>query len=72
MPLMLSQHEYEFLVELLRQTRREFREELHKSEAHDFRMDLKKKESILESLLEKVELEGFVEAMPAEEVPWPA
>lgn len=71
MPLLLSQDEYEFLLELLQQTRRDLREELHKTEAHDFRMALKKKESILESLLQKVELEGFVEAKP-EEVPWPA
>ena len=66
---LLSQDENEFLVELLQQTRRDLREELHRTEAHDFRMELKKKERILESLLQKVELEGFVEAMPA---PWPA
>ena len=73
--MLLSQGEYEFLVELLQQTRSDLRGELHKTEAHDFRMDLKKKEIILESLLQKVELEGFVEAMPteAEEIfPWPA
>ena len=62
MQLLLSRAEYEFLVELLQQTRRDLREEIHKTEAHDFRMDLKKKERILESLLQKVELEGFVEA----------
>jgi hypothetical protein len=60
MQLLLSRDEYEFLVELLRQTHRDLREEIYKTNAHDFRMDLKKKEKILESLLEKVELEGFV------------
>ncbi len=60
MQLLLSRDEYEFLVELLRQTHRDLREEICKTNAHDFRMDLKKKEKILESLLQKVELEGFV------------
>jgi len=62
MPLLLNRDEYEFLTELLQQSRRDLREEIHKTEAHDFRMDLKKKERILESLLRKVELAGFVEA----------
>jgi len=62
MQLLLSRDEHEFLTELLQQTRRDLRAEIHKTEAHDFRMDLKKKERILESLLRKVGLEGFVEA----------
>jgi hypothetical protein len=62
MQLLLSRDEYEFLVELLEHTRSDLRGEIHKTKAHDFRMDLKKKERILESLLQKVELEGFVEA----------
>jgi len=61
MQLLLSRDEYEFLVELLQQTRRNLREEIHKT-SYDFRMDLKKQERILESLLQKVELGGFVEA----------
>jgi len=62
MQLLLSRDEYEFLVELLQQTRRDLREEIHKTEAHDFRMALKKKERILESLLQKVEREASVVA----------
>jgi len=62
MQLLLSRDEYQFLVELLQQTRRDLREEIHKTEAHDFRMGLKKKERILESLLQKVEREAAVEA----------
>ena len=62
MQLLLSRDEHEFLVELLQQSRRDLREEIHKTEAHDFRMGLKKKARILESLLQKVELEGFIEA----------
>ncbi len=61
MQLLLSRDEYEFLVELLQQTHRDLREEIYKTETHDFRMDLKKKERIVESLLQKVELERFVE-----------
>ncbi len=61
MQLLLSRDECEFLVELLQQTHRDLREEIYKTETHDFRMDLKKKERIVESLLKKVELEGFVE-----------
>ena len=61
MQLLLSRDEYEFLVELLQQTYSDLREEIYKTETHDFRMNLKKKERIVESLLQKVELEGFVE-----------
>ena len=61
MQLLLSRDEYEFLVELLQQTHRDLREEIYKTNTHDFRMDLKKKEKLLESLLHKVELEGFVD-----------
>ena len=61
MQLLLSRDENEFLVELLQQTHRDLRGEIYKTETHDFRMDLKKKQRIVESLLQKVELEGFVE-----------
>jgi len=62
MQLLLSRDEYQFLVELLQQTRSDLREEIYKTEAHDVRMGLKKKERILESLLQKVEREAAVEA----------
>jgi hypothetical protein len=62
MQWLLSRDEHQFLVDLLQQTRRDLREEIYKTETHDFRTDLKRKERILESLLQKVELEGFVEA----------
>jgi len=62
MQLLLSRDEYEFLVELLQQTHRDLREEIYRTKTHDFRMNLKKKERILESLLQKIELEGFLEA----------
>ncbi len=62
MQLLLSRDEYEFLRELLEQTRRDLREEIHKTESHDFRMELQKKQRTLGSLLTKVQLEGFVEA----------
>lgn len=62
MQWLLSRDEHQFLVELLQQTRRDLREEIYKTENHDFRMELKKKERILESLLQKAELETFVEA----------
>ena len=62
MQLLLSRDEYEFLTELLEQTRRDLREEVHKTASHDFRMELQKKQRILGSLLTKVKLEGVVEA----------
>jgi len=62
MPLLLNRDEYDSLSELLQQARSDLREEIYKTEAHDFRADLKKKEAILESLLQKVELERSREA----------
>jgi hypothetical protein len=62
MQLLLSRDEYEFLTELLEQARRDLREEIHKTASHDFRMALQTKQRILESLLTKIQLEGFVEA----------
>jgi hypothetical protein len=62
MQLLLSRDEYEFLTELLEQTRRDLREEIHKTASHDFRRELHKKQDILGSLLTKVQLEGFEKA----------
>jgi hypothetical protein len=62
MQLLLSQDEYEFLIELLEQTRRDLREEIRRTAGHDFRMELQRKRKTLGSLLEKVKLEGFAEA----------
>ena len=54
MQLLLSQDEYEFLTELLEQTRRDLRGEVHKTASHDFRIKLQKKQRILESLLTRL------------------
>jgi hypothetical protein len=62
MQLQLNEEEEEFLTDLLEQVHRELWDEVHNTEDHYIRTGLERRKSIADALLNKMELEKYVDA----------